>query len=122
MTPSTLCIARSFRNRTIGFESTGVCIHICCSVLSISRSSLLRLVLSRHREGDFYFIHRARSAAQLTVAPDKTPDAAPAGRAGSICARRTASRRLQMLQRVPAAVVAASGAPLVRSPVDASCG
>jgi hypothetical protein len=35
-------------------------------------------------------------AAQLTVAPDKTPDAAPAGRAGSLCARRTASRRLQV--------------------------
>jgi hypothetical protein len=35
-------------------------------------------------------------AAQLTVAPDKTPDSGPAGRAGSFSARRTASRRLQV--------------------------
>jgi hypothetical protein len=34
-------------------------------------------------------------AAQLTLAPDKTPNSGPAGRAGSFSARRTASRRLQ---------------------------
>jgi hypothetical protein len=60
-------------------------------------------------------------AAQLTVAPDKTPDSGPAGRAGSFSARRTASRRLQTLPPV-APLVAASGAPPVRSHVDASCG
>src|SRR2546422_4792596 len=40
-------------------------------------------------------------AAQLTLAPDKTPDAAPAGRAGSCSARRTASRRLQVTPAEP---------------------
>src|SRR6266550_1442921 len=49
-------------------------------------------------------------AAQLMVAPDKTPNAAPAGRAGSFSARRTASRRLQTLPPVTP-LVAASGAP-----------
>jgi hypothetical protein len=40
-------------------------------------------------------------AAQLTLAPDKAPNAAPAGRAGSCSARRTASRRLQVTPSEP---------------------
>ena len=40
-------------------------------------------------------------AAQLTLAPDKAPNAAPAGRAGLCSARRTASRRLQVTPSEP---------------------
>jgi len=53
---------------------------------------------------------RCIGAAQLTVAPDKTPNAAPAGRAGWCSARRTASRRLQTLN-VNCLCIAASGVP-----------
>ena len=52
-------------------------------------------------------------AAQLEVAPGKTPDAAAGGRAASFSARRTASRRLQTLN-VNCVCIAASGAPPVR--------
>src|SRR5213075_1971253 len=57
-----------------------------------------------------YRVHTCFGAAQLTVAPDKTPNAAPAGRAGSCNARRTASRRLQTLN-VKFSCIAASGVP-----------
>src|SRR6185369_2782673 len=57
---------------------------------------------------------------QLAAEADKPPDAAPAGRAGSFRARRTASRRLQTLN-VNCGCIAASGAPLVRSRVCAAC-
>ena len=46
----------------------------------------------------------------------------PGGRAASCRARRTAARALAMLQRVPSAVVAASGAPLAAAHLKASCG
>ena len=59
-------------------------------------------------------------AAQLAAEADKPPNAAPAGRAGSFRARRTASRRLQMLN-VNCLCIAASGAPPVRSRVYAAC-
>jgi len=59
-------------------------------------------------------------AAQLAAEADKPPNAAPAGRAGSFSARRTASRRLQTLN-VNCVCIAASGAPPVRSRVGAAC-
>jgi hypothetical protein len=43
----------------------------------------------------------ATAAAQLAAEADKPPYAAPAGRAGSFSARRTASRRLQTLNVNP---------------------
>ena len=96
MTPSTLCIARSSVDRTIGSESAQACLHGCHNAFLMVRSTVLRFVLSWPSAANRYFFLRERwRAAQLEVAPDKTPDAAPAGRAGSFCARRTASRRLQ---------------------------
>jgi hypothetical protein len=88
----------------------------------VSRSCLF--ARSRARSNDrssLLYPYNESGAAQLTVAPDKTPDAASAGRAGSCSARRTASRRLHTLN-VNTVCIAASGAPPVRPRVDASCG
>ena len=78
----------------------------------------------RARQTDRRFLlypYNESGAAQLTVEADERPDAAPAGRAGSFSARRTASRRLQTLN-VNCLCIAASGAPPVRPRVNASRG
>ena len=98
MTPSALCIARSSLDRTLGSELAHACLYARCCALSIVRSALLWLVLTRRQVGNRYFLLRERwRAAQLAAEADKPPNAAAAGRAGSCCARRTASRRLQTL-------------------------
>src|SRR5213075_658621 len=114
MPPSILCIARSSLDRTIGSELAEACLRVCRCGTSIVRFGLLWSVLPCERAENRYFTLRERwRAAQLAVAPDKTPDAAPGGRAASTLPRRMASRRLQMLN-VNTSCIAASAAPLSR--------
>src|SRR5437762_1603174 len=114
MTPSTLCIARSSLDRTIGSELAEACLRVCRCGISIVRFGVLWSVLPCQRAENRYFILRERwRAAQLEVAPDETPNAAPGGRAASLVPRRTASRRLQTLN-VNTSCIAASAAPLSR--------
>ena len=61
-------------------------------------------------------------AAQLTVAPDKTPDPAPGGRAASILPRRTASRRLQTSSAGCTVSRVKRRAALLAAHLAASCG
>jgi len=88
----------------------------------MSRSCLFaRLGAQSSNRRFLLYPYNESGAAQLTVEADERPNAAPAGRAGSCCARRTASRRLQTLN-VNCLCIAASGAPLVRPRVNASRG
>jgi len=122
MTPSALCIARAPLGRTTGLELARACPDWphCGDVMS--RSCLFARLRARSSDQQFLlYPYNESGAAQLTVAPDKTPNAAPAGRAGWFSARRTASRRLQTLN-VNCLCIAASGVPPVRPRVDASCG
>src|SRR6185369_5534608 len=61
-------------------------------------------------------------AAQLTVAPDKTPDPAPGGRAASILPRGTASRRLQTSSAGCTVSRVKRRAALLAAHLTASCG
>src|SRR6185369_11223854 len=61
-------------------------------------------------------------AAQLTVAPDKTPDPAPGGKAASILPRRTASRRLQTSSAGCTVSRVKRRAALLAAHLAASCG
>jgi len=61
-------------------------------------------------------------AAQLTVAPDKTLDPAPGGRAASVLPRRTASRRLQTSSAGCTVSRVKRRAALLAAHLAASCG
>ena len=68
----------------------------------MSRSCLFaRLGAQSSNRRFLLYPYNESGAAQLTVEADERPNAAPAGRAGSCCARRTASRRLQVTQAEP---------------------
>ena len=121
MTLSVLCIARVFLHRTITFEVARTRAESSHGIVAARHWRLFgRLVVRSYNHLDLLRPYNDRRAVQLAAEADKPPNAAPAGRAGSCCARRTASRRLQTLN-VNCVCFAASGAPLVRSHVNAAC-
>ena len=114
MTLPILCIARLFPDRTIAFEAARACSKsLHCVVAAGHLCRLARLFARSCNHRFLLYPYNVGRAAQLAVAPDKTPDTAPGGRAASLVPRRTASRRLQMLN-VNTSCIAASAAPLSR--------
>ena len=114
MTLSVLCIARVSSDRTIAFEAARACSKsLRCVVAGGNWCVFKRLYAHSCNHRSLLYPYNDERAVQLDVAPDETPDAAPAGRAGSTRARRTASRRLQTLN-VNTSCIAATGAPLRR--------
>src|SRR5436309_13702772 len=114
MTRSALCIARAPLGRTTGFELARACSWLASYGGVTTRYCLFERLRARWSDRRFLlYPYNESGAAQLEVAPDETPNAAPGGRAASCSARRTASRRLQTLN-VNTACIAASGAPLRR--------
>jgi hypothetical protein len=114
MTCSALCISHVSLDRTVGFEPARACAASLHCVAAVGHAGLFVRLFARSCNHQFLlYPYNEGSAAQLAVAPDETPNAAPGGRAASTRARRTASRRLQ-LTSAGAPLVAASGAPLRR--------
>jgi hypothetical protein len=114
MTLSVLCIARVLTDRTIAFEQARACSGSLHCVVAVGHWCLLERFAARSCNHRFLlYPYNDGRAVQLAVAPDKTPNAAPGGRAASLVPRRTASRRLQMLN-VNTSCIAASAAPLSR--------
>jgi hypothetical protein len=114
MTLSILCIARVFPHRTIVFEEARACSKSMHCAVAVAHLHLFDRLFARSRNHRLLlYPYNDGRAVQLELAPDEPPDAAPGGRAASIIARRTASRRLQ-LTSAGAPLVAASAAPLRR--------
>src|SRR5947199_10287021 len=98
MTPSVLCISRAPLGRPTGFELARACSCLASYGGVTSRYCLFERLHAQSSDRRFLlYPYNESGAAQLEVAPDETPDAAPGGRAASRIPRRTASRRLQTL-------------------------
>ena len=122
MTLSVLCIARVLLGRTIMFEVARACSGSLHGGVAARHWWLSgRLVGRSYNPVGLLRPYNDRRAVQLAAEADKPPNAAPAGRAGSFSARRTASRRLQDAQRQKACASRQAARRSVRSHVNAAC-